>query len=138
MTLEATTHRRFTRDADRAVLGGVCSGVARHFGFNLLVTRVLCFIAFCAAFPFAVIAYIAVVLLVPAESRGDEYIVERVIRRRRRRPSRRERREAAQAAQSQEAESLGERARELEERLARIERRVTSRRYRLDEEFRNL
>lgn len=137
MTLEATTYRRFTRDADRAVLGGVCAGIARYFGFNLFVTRVLCCIAFCAAFPFALVAYIAVVLLVPAESRGDEYIVERVIRRRRR-PSRRQRRTAAEAAQREEAESLSERARELEERLARIEKRVTSRRYRLDEEFRNL
>ena len=142
MTLEATTsYRRFTRDADRAMLGGVCAGIARHFGFNLCVTRFLCLIAFFCAFPFFVIAYIATVLLVPAESRYDDVIVERVVRRRRpkrRRMSRRERREAAEEARRQAAEEVNERAKSLEERLARIEKHVTSPRYRLDEEFRNL
>ena len=144
MTATATTHcRRFTRDADRAMLGGVFAGLARHFGFNLCVTRFLAIIAFFAAFPFMVFAYIAVVLLVPSESWRDEVIVERVIRRRprrrrSRRAERRERREAEQAARSEAAEEVRQRARSLEERLARIEKHVTSRRYQLDEEFRNL
>ena len=62
-TCSATTHcRRFTRDADRAMLGGVFAGLARHFGFNLCVTRFLAIIAFFAAFPFMVFAYIMQVL----------------------------------------------------------------------------
>ncbi len=134
------SYRRFTRDADRAMIGGVCAGIARQFGFNLCVTRFLFFIFFLAAFPFALIVYIALVLLVPAESWRDEYIVERIVRRRRRprRMSRRERRVAEEEARQAAAEEVSERARSLEERLARIERRVTSRRYQLDEEFRNL
>ncbi len=142
MTAEATTtYRRFARDADRAMVGGVCAGLAWHFGFNLFVTRLLCLIAFFAAFPFMLIAYIAAVLLFPADSRYDDIVVERVVRRRckrRRRMSRRERREAAEEASRQAADAVRERARSLEERLARIERHVTSRRYQLDEEFRNL
>jgi len=141
MTVEATTiDRRFTRDADRAMIGGVCSGLARHFGFNLFATRVLGVIAFFAAFPFVMIAYIAAVLLFPAESRYDDIVVERVVRRcrPRRRKSRRERRDAAQEARRQAADAVAERAKSLEERLARIERHITSRRYQLDEEFRNL
>ena len=143
MTIEATTsYRRFTRDADRAMLGGVCAGIAGHFGFNLCVTRFLCLIAFFAAFPFFLIAYIAAVLLVPAESRYDDVVVERVVRKRRRprrrRMSRRERRAAAEEAERQAAEEVRERARELEDRLARIERHVTSPRYKLEEEFRKL
>lgn len=143
MTVEATTsYSRFARDADRAMLGGVCAGVARHFGFNLCVTRFLCVIAFCAAFPFALVAYIAAVLLFPTESRYDDVVVERVVRRRRRRKprrmSRRERREAADEARRQAADEVQERAKSLEERLARIERHVTSPRYQLDEEFRKL
>lgn len=141
MTVEATTsYRRFARDADRAMIGGVCAGLAGHFGFNLFVTRLLCVIAFFAAFPFMLIAYIAAVLLFPAESRYDDIVVERVIRQRckRRRMSRRERREAAEEASRQAADAVRERAKSLEERLARIERHVTSRRYQLDEEFRNL
>jgi phage shock protein C len=143
MTATATTNcRRFTRDADRAMLGGVFAGLARHFGFNLCVTRFLAVIAFFAAFPFMVFAYIAAVLLVPAESWRDEYVVERVIRcrraRRPRRARRRERREAEQAEREEAADEIRQRARSLEERLARIEKTVTSRRYQLDEEFRNL
>ena len=126
------------RDADRAMVGGVCAGIARHFGFNLCATRFLCVIALCVAFPFFAIAYLAVVMLVPAESRYDDYVVERVVRRRRRKPrrmSRRERRAAAEEERMQAEEEVRERARSLEERLARIERHVTSPRYRLDEEF---
>jgi phage shock protein C len=124
------------------MLGGVFAGLARHFGFNLCVTRFLAIIAFFAAFPFMVFAYIAAVLLVPAESWRDEIVVERVIRRPRRRRSRRaqrrERQEAEQEARSKAAEEVRQRARSLEERLARIEKHVTSKRYQLDEEFRNL
>ena len=139
MTATATTCRRFTRDADRAMVGGVFAGLARHFGFNLCVTRFLGIIAFFAAFPFMLFAYIAAVLLVPSESWQDEYIVERVIRRRRsRRRCRRERREAAEEVRREKSEEIRRRARSLEERLARIEKHVTSSRYQLDEEFRNL
>ncbi len=144
MTAHATTttYRRFTRDADRAVLGGVFAGIARHFGINLCVIRFVGIIAFFAAFPFMLVAYIAAVVLIPAESWRDEYVVERIVRRcrrrSRRRSTRRERREAAAEARREADAEVSNRARELEERLARIEKKVTSRRYQLDEEFRNL
>ena len=132
-------YRRFTRDADRAMVGGVCAGIADYFGFNLCVTRILFLIFFFAAMPFAIIAYLALVFLVPASSRGDEYVVERIVRRcRPRRMSRKARRREAEEARRTAAEDVSRRARELEERLARIEKHVTSRRYQLDEEFRNL
>ena len=52
MTAHATmSHRRFTRDADRACIGGVCAGFADYFGFNLRVTRFLVIIAFFVAMP---------------------------------------------------------------------------------------
>jgi phage shock protein C len=142
-----TTCHRFTRDADRAKLGGVCAGIAEHFGLNLCMTRFLYVIFFFCAMPFAILTYIAIVLLVPAESTRDEFIVERVIRRTRQfRTSRRERRKARrrdrQAAEEEARQSADEeiraRAESLEERLRRIEKYVTSSRYQLDEEFRNL
>ena len=40
------SERRLYRDADRAMLGGVCAGLAEYFGLNLKVTRFLAFIAF--------------------------------------------------------------------------------------------
>ena len=70
-----TSDRRLYRDADRAVLGGVCAGLAGYFGLNLKVTRFLAFIAFLMAMPFAVIGYLAAVLpdscCVATRFRGD-------------------------------------------------------------------
>ena len=130
-TYTRTSGRRFYRDADRAVLGGVCAGLATYLGFNLKVTRLLCFIAFLCAFPFALIAYLAVVLLVPASSSRtyDEACDEE-----RRKDALRE--EIVRARPT--AGEIRERYRSLDERLARIEKYVTSSRYELDEEFRRL
>jgi len=132
MIAQATTSQgRFTRNADRAVLAGVCAGLADYFGFNLRVTRLLAIIAFFVAMPVTILTYVAVVLLVPADSTKE-------FRRKRRRMSRRERREAADQARRDDSEALSERARSLDERLARVEKYVTSSRYDLDREFRNL
>ena len=139
MTVYASTSgRHFARDADRAVLGGVCAGIADYFGFNLRATRVIFIIAFCVAMPFAAVAYIAIVLLVPAESGRYEYVVKREVRKRRRRLTRKERTQAEDEERAQAAEAVKQRCRALDERLARIEKYVTSSRYNLDREFRNL
>lgn len=143
MTAHASTQRRrFTRDADRGVVAGVCAGIADYFGFRLCAVRAIFIIALFVAFPFAMLTYFAIVLLVPAESSRYEYVVERVRCHRRRRMSRRERRraeaEAAEQERADKAERVRERYRTLDERLARIERYVTSSRYDLDREFRNL
>lgn len=145
MTAYASTHdRRFTRDTDRGVVAGVCAGIADYFGFRLCAVRAIFIVALFVAFPFAVLTYLAIVLLVPAESSRYEYVVEREVihRRRRRRMSRRERRRAEAEAEEQErvrkAEQVKERYRSLDDRLARIEKYVTSSRYDLDREFRNL
>ena len=41
-TFTRSSGRRFYRDADRAVLGGVCAGLASYLGINLKVLRFLC------------------------------------------------------------------------------------------------
>lgn len=137
-TYASTGERRFVRNADRACLGGVCAGIADYFGFNVCAVRTLFVIAFFIFMPFVAIAYIALVLLVPAESSRYEYVVERRVRKRRRRMSRKERRRAAEEEQRQAREAVRERYRSLDERLAKIEKYVTSSRYDLDREFRNL
>ena len=146
MTARATMYEGgFMRNADEALLGGVCAGIADYFGFNLRVTRLLVLIAFFVWTPVTLISYAAVVLLVPA--RSDRYGYEkRVYCRRRskrtRRETRREKRarkeEQATAARRMEADAVDRRCRTLDERLARIEKYVTSSRYELDREFRNL
>ena len=126
-----TTGCRLYRDADRAILGGVCAGLATYLGFNLKVTRFLCVIAFLCAFPFAVFAYLVAVLVIPSSSSRD-YNDE--LREERRKEALRE--EILRARPT--VRDVRERYREMDARLARIERYITSSRYELDEEFRRL
>jgi phage shock protein C len=124
--------RRLYRDADRAVLGGVCAGLSTYLGINLKVTRFLCIIAFLCAFPFALIAYFIAVLVIPVSSsrrardgtRYDELRKQAL------------REEILRAKPT--VKDVRERYKSMDERLARIEKYVTSRRYELDEEFRRL
>jgi len=123
--------RRLYRDADRAVLGGVCAGLATYLGFNLKVTRFLCVIAFLCAFPFAAIAYLVAVLVIPASSSrvygktGYDELRKQALRE-----------EILRAKPT--VSDVRKRYKSMEERLARIEKYVTSSRYELDEKFRRL
>jgi phage shock protein C len=123
--------RRLYRDADRAVLGGVCAGLSTYLGINLKVTRFLCIIAFLCAFPFALIAYFLAVLLVPSSSSRvyDTTNYEEL-----RKQALREEILRAKPTVS----DVRERYKSMDERLARIEKYVTSSRYELDEKFRRL
>jgi len=147
-----TSERRLYRDADRAMLGGVCAGLAGYFGLNLRVTRILAFIAFLTAMPFAIIAYLAAVCLIPAASyRGSEVLVEshccwgvRRSRRRARRSRRRREadippvRETRAAPPGPSVREVRERYKALDKRLAELEKKVTSPRFQLEQEFRKL
>lgn len=119
--------RRFYRDADNAVLGGVCAGLADYFGFNLRVTRLLAIIAFFMAMPMTVIAYFAIVFLVPARSNRDrDPRIDPELRK------------AVRSAPAQTMSDVRSRFKSLDRRLARLEKYVTSSRYQLDREFRSL
>ena len=119
--------RRFYRDRDRAMLGGVCAGLADYFGFNLCVTRFLAIIACFWTSGLAFIAYLAVVLLVPTrpavQAKPD---VDREFR------------QALRSSPGQTMSDLRGRFQALDRRLARLEKYVTSSRYQLDQEFRDL
>ena len=136
-TMDQTSERRFYRDADRAVLGGVCAGLAGYLGFNLRVTRCLAFIAFLMAMPIAVIGYLAAVFLIPASSsRVYDRATERGFEKRKKKRKRDEARAASTA--SAVADEVRQRYRSLDARLARLEKHVTSRRFQLEQEFRKL
>lgn len=130
-TFAGTSGGRLYRDADRAVLGGVCAGLATYLGFNLKVTRFLAVIAFLCAFPFALIAYLAAVFLIPSSS-SKIYNAERYEEIRKE-----ELREEIRRAKPT-VDEVRRRYESMDERLARIEKYVTSSRYGLDEEFRRL
>ena len=135
-TAHYESDRRFYRDKDRACLGGVCAGLAEYFGFNLKVTRCLAFIAFLMAMPVAVIVYFAAVLLIPSVSRGGD----RLTKKRRFRRSRKSRKveDLVEAPEFSLADDINRRCESIDERLRRLEKHVTSRRFQLDQELSKL
>jgi phage shock protein C len=119
--------RRFTRRKDRAVIAGVCAGLADYFGFNLKATRFLAFVSLCMAMPVTLIAYFGCVFLVPtsterARSEGYDPEFSRAVR----------------SSPSQTLSDVRRRFQRLDSRLARLERYVTSSKFNLDQEFRKL
>ena len=136
--------RAFYRSTDRAVLGGVCAGVADYFGFNLCVLRFLAIIAFVCAMPMAVIAYLAVVFLIPARSGTGQERAPRPRRKTRRerkferKQARREARQQEYAVPNEAAIEVRDKCQSLDKRLAELEKHITSSRYQLDREIRNL
>ncbi len=119
--------RRFCRNREKAMLGGVCAGLADYFGFNLRGTRILAFIAFLMAMPMTLLVYIGAVFLIPAGPEGfgkAEYDPEF--------------RQAVRSAPAQTMSDVRRRFQSLDSRLARLERYVTSSRFHLDQEFRKL
>ena len=55
-----------TRDKRNAIIGGVCAGLARHFGWSIQGTRIVYILAsiLSAAFP-GILVYIILWLLIP-------------------------------------------------------------------------
>lgn len=124
---EAIPRRRFYRNRDRAMVAGVCAGLADYFGFNLRVTRILAVISLLMAMPVTLLIYFATVFLVPTASD----------------PSARPNFDAdfRRAVRSDPVQTLNDvkrRFQSLDSRLARLERYVTSSRFNLDQEFRKL
>jgi phage shock protein C len=124
---DSIPHRRFYRNREKALLGGVCAGLADYFGFNLRVTRILAFIAFLMAMPMTALIYIGAVFLIPPSPEGNgkaEYDPAF--------------RQALRSAPAQTLSDVRRRFQSLDSRLARLERYVTSPRFNLDQEFRKL
>jgi phage shock protein C len=121
------SRRRFARNRDRALVAGVCAGLADYFGFNLKVTRILAVIALLSAMPLTLLAYFGTVFLFPSlpdSGRSADYDAEF--------------HKALRSAPSQTLGDVRRRYQSLDSRLARLERYVTSPRFNLDQEFRKL
>ena len=127
---------RLYRDTDRAVVGGVCAGLSRYFGMNLKVTRFLCVIAFLCVFPFALLAYVVAMFVIPSSS---SKIYDEEIRGELHRDEMRKNRLREEILRAKPG--VGEvrrRYEDMDARLAKIEKYVTSSRYELDEKLRRL
>ena len=118
---------RMYRNPRRGVVFGVCAGIADYFGFDLTVTRVLVVVAALFSFPIVFIAYLLLALLLPRKDyfengRDDLDPLQRSVR----------------AEPHSMLSSVRYRFRELDTRLQRLEKYVTSNRFKLDREFRQL
>lgn len=118
--------RRLYRDSSRGMIAGVCAGIADYFGFNLCAVRCLTILG-CIFFPIVIFGYIAMAILLPKKP-GNLY-----------RNKREEKfwRSVRRSPQSTFAD-VRYKMRNLETKLQRLERYVTSKRFNLDREFRDL
>ncbi len=125
---ETVEPRRFHRSSDNRVLGGVCAGIADYFGFRLGVTRFLAVVALFTPFAaFAVISYLVAVVLIPAApTKPAKPGVDESFR------------QAVRSSPQQTMNDVRRRFLALDRRLARLEKYITSSRYNLDREFRDL
>jgi phage shock protein C len=119
--------RRFYRNKDRAMVAGVCAGIADYFGFNLRATRLLALVSLLMAMPVTLVVYFATVLMVPAApDPARQAAMDPEFRR------------AVRSDPAKTVNDVRRRYQALESRLARLERYVTSSRFELDQEFRKL
>ncbi len=118
---------RMHRDPRRGVLFGVCAGIADYFGFDLNVTRILVGVGALFSFPIVLIAYLLLALMLPRkqyfeDERDEPDPLQRNVR----------------AEPHSMLSSVRYRFRDLDTRLQRLEKYVTSNRFALDREFRRL
>jgi phage shock protein C len=113
---------------------GVCAGVAEYFGFDVTVTRVIVAATAFFAFPIICVVYLLLGLMLPARgySPSDRDYDD---------PAEREVRSIRRQVRSSPHDMLANvryRFRDLDVRLQRLEKYVTSNRYKLDREFEQL
>ena len=117
---------RLYRNPRRGVIFGVCAGFAEYFAFDVKVTRVLTVVAAMFAFPIVCISYLVLGFMLPRKDDSgspDHYDpVQRHVR----------------SDPHDMLSSVRYRFRDLDSRLQRLEKYVTSSRFTLDSEFRRL
>ena len=130
MTLEHNREpnpRRLYRDTENGILAGVCAGIADFFGFSTTATRWVVAILCLFSMPAVLICYIIAAFLLPRKPKGmyESEGEERFWRSVRRDPH-------------NVFDEIRRKLRSLDKRLQGMERYVTSPRFDLDQEFRDL
>lgn len=119
---------RLYRNSNKGMLFGVCAGLADYFGFDVTIVRVLVVLG--TLFfpgPLVPVGYVILALLLPKDPRS--------------RPDNDELSDFQRKVRAEPHATLSgirHRYRELESRLQRLEKYVTSERYNLDREFERL
>jgi phage shock protein C len=130
MNTEHRTEPQFTnrlyRNPRRGKVFGVCAGLAEHFGFNLSAMRVLVVIGAFFFFPIVCIVYVVLGVLLPSKPYdGPNDVFDPV-------------QSKVRSDPHDMLSSVRYRFRDLDSRLQRLEKYVTSNRFQLDREFRHL
>jgi phage shock protein C len=116
---------RLYRDRENSVIFGVCAGLADYFGFDVKLTRLCVAIGGLIFFPTVAIIYVIMGLLLdespnpPREERRPDPELRRRVR----------------SEPHATLRSVRHRFRELDRRLQRLEKYVTSKKYNLQREF---
>ncbi len=129
--IDTTDHslgrRRLYRDKENAMCLGVCAGIADYFGFKVGATRIVTFLVTFFFMPMLFFVYLGAGFLLPVKPDGmfETEKEEEFWRSVRRDPR-------------STLHEVRYRFRDLDARLQRMERYVTSPRFDLDREFRDL
>lgn len=144
--------RRLCRDPDRGRFTGVCAGIADYFGISRTFVRVATIVAACFNPPLVLIAYAIASFVLPtreevecswreAATEADATADERILRERSKQRAF-DRKLDAEEPSLDERRLLVRRARErlgaIEQRIRGLEAYVTSRRFGIDREFKQL
>jgi phage shock protein C len=117
---------RLYRDPQRGMIFGVCAGIAEYFGFDIRITRVLTVVGACFGMPVVFISYLVLGVMLPRKpDSASTHVYDPVQRQVRSDPH-------------DMLSSVRYRFRDLDSRLQRLEKYVTSSRFDLDSEFRRL
>jgi phage shock protein C len=117
---------RLYRDTRRGMIFGVCAGLAEYFAFDVKIVRILTVVGAMFGFPVVFISYLVLGVMLPRKpetASADVYDpVQRQVR----------------SDPHDMLSSVRYRFRDLDSRLQRLEKYVTSSRFELDSEFRRL
>lgn len=116
------------RNAEDGMIAGVCAGIADYFGFDTALTRV---VVLCGALffsPFVFVAYVVLAILLEKKP-GDSS---------RRSPEDSDLERQVRSAPHATLHTVRHRFRELDRRMQKLEKYVTSERFKLDREFEGL
>jgi phage shock protein C len=121
--------RRLYRDTHKGIFFGVCAGLADYFGFDLAITRIVTALSLLFFTLPTCIAYFLLALLLPKRPRSlgrpmdpDADSLQRQVR----------------SSPHATLDAVRHRFREMDARLQRMEKYLTSSRFKLDREFESL
>lgn len=116
---------RLYRDPENGMIFGVCAGLADYFGFDVKLTRICVALGGLFFFPTVIVIYVIMGLLLDdsPEPREKPVREDPALRRR------------VRSEPHATLRSVRHRFRELDRRLQRLEKHVTSKKYNLQREF---